>query len=110
MLRQRLKNIIVDYVVRCSISVGLVFGLGSQDKPCGALEPAISFDYCQFPNEMMIACGGDLWQRIHGLIYERENENIGMRHSNVCLFLSELISQSEKGEKKVAMRTGCNEQ
>lgn len=76
----------------------------------GALEPAISFDYCQFPNEMMIACGGDLWQRIHGLIYERENENIGMRHSNVCLFLSELISQSEKGEKKVAMRTGCNEQ
>lgn len=35
MLRHRLKNIIVDYVVRCSISVGLVLGLGSQDRPGG---------------------------------------------------------------------------
>lgn len=35
MLRHRLKNIIVDYDVRCSISVGLVLGLGSQDKPGG---------------------------------------------------------------------------
>lgn len=30
----------------------------------------------------MIACAGDLWQRIHGLIYERENENIGMLASS----------------------------